>query len=62
MEPAPRVKDQAPEEAWVVVDEEGGVEVVAVAWVAAAPAREESASVSPAEPKSLIRGEPPAAR
>lgn len=62
MEPAPRVKDPAPEEAWVAVDEEGAVEEVAVAWVAAAPAWGESVSVSPAEPRSLIRGEPPAAR
>jgi hypothetical protein len=62
MEPAPRVKDPAPEEAWAAVGEEGAVEAEAVAWVAAAPARGESVSASPAEPRSLIRGEPLAAR
>jgi hypothetical protein len=61
MEPDPGVKDPAPEEEWVAVDREEVVEVAA-AWVAAAPAREGSVSVSPAEPESLIRGEPPAAK
>jgi hypothetical protein len=61
MEPDLRVKDPALEEAWVAVDEGEAVGVVA-AWVAAAPAQQESASVSPAEPESLTRGEPPATR